>query len=326
MIKLGGKNHCIIASESVGGICMSSAVMRTLNIDGNSSVQVWFTQASLVDKFDVSKLKPGSLVTFVDLGVNFKDEQMTLSLVQKILDAGHIILAIVSGYDNGAWKRIIDQTLLHFDLLLIKPALEDNTNSNSEYALSVAYLNDHVDNRVVELCKAADCANRMDFSSRFASMVNQAIKSHASLNQRKKYLVHHLAQGEVTADDIIAGWINEYDEILSTHEKLKKDSICITKGLIRVDASNEIIDVSVLLSDLYAMGAKVAIICSDIFNPIRGYKFPKVIIATCDKTVDVLSIIKTKVPSASGIASKAYMDPMFEQEAIGAVLESLVAV
>lgn len=326
MKELGEKNYAIISAGSVDGICTSAALLRILSQSGVSGVAVLFTQAFTVNKLDLSSIKPNSSVILVDLAVNNKDEDMTFVFINNLINAGHKISSIIDEHDSSAWSRILNRACIDMHTLSIKPVLGKNTELNSSGALLLhSRYGKGDDSHIVELCEAADAADRMDFSPRLAKMVIGAIKSRITEDARRKYLVHHLAEGETTPDDIIAGWISEYDAVLLTHEKLKKEAVCITKGLVRIDASGEIIDMTVLLSDLYEDGARVAVVMSDIFNFSRGYKFPQCTIATCDVSLDVLSLVKTKVPSASGFASKANMDPEFESIAIDALLEGMTS-
>lgn len=323
MKELGEKNYAIIAAGSVDGVCTAAAMLRILSMRGHCGIQVLFTQAFTVDKLDTSGIKPASHIILVDLAVNNRDEDMTFIFVNNLINAGHQLHSVIDEHDADSWSRIFLRACIDTDYLVFKPVSGKNTDLNSSGALLLNSLKSHDDPHVVELCKAADAGDRMDFTPRFASMVNQAVKSRIGDDARRKYLVHHLASGSQTPDDIIAGWISEYDDILRTHEEIKKSLTQIADGIIRIDTMGKIIDMTTLFNDLYKSGAKIVVMVCEAFNLSKGGKIPQVSIATCDRSLDLLTIIKQDVPSASGIANKANVDPIFENKAIAAVLKCI---
>jgi len=183
MVNFSNINH-VVAVGSVDGILTSAAFLRLIGAD--QTVGLEFAQAFTVDKIDPTKWEPNRQVAFVDLAVNNRDPQMTADFVRRIREAGHTIVAVCDEHNAEDWLRVLGS----FDGLLITPVSQDTGEIKSSGALLVKVWQDaqtksHVvffkvpewDAHTGELCVAADAGDRMDFSTRFGGLVNQAVKS-----------------------------------------------------------------------------------------------------------------------------------------------------
>ncbi len=307
-------NH-IVATGSVDGILTTAALLRVI---GNPEVGVEFTQAFQVDKLDPTKWESGRQVAFVDLAVNNQDAEMTENFVQRVRDAGHEIVAVADEHDAKAWGRIINP-----ETLLIAPVSQKEGDIKSSGALLLSVFGDEVDQQTRELCEAADAGDRMDFSTHFGELANQAVKSAIWDNSRRVYLAQYFAEKR-EADEKILGWIAEYEEILRTHDEVFANREDLGDGIIRIDCTGKVVDMTTLMGQVYDLpDVKICLVRGQMFNKLAGKKEVMASFGTRIKDFDVLSAIKdTKVP-ATGFASKANVPLKNETEAIEAVRRAL---
>jgi hypothetical protein len=307
----------IVSVGSVDGVCTSAALLRLI---GNSEVSLQFTQAFTVDKVDVSKWAPEQKVAFVDLAVNNRDKSMTEGLVRRIREAGHEIVAVIDEHSREDWLEVLGT----FEGLEIEPQSQTGGTFKSSGAILKAAVGSKTDSHTIELMDAADAGDRMDFSTHFGGIVNQAVKSDIGNDTRRVYLAKHLATS-IDADETIREWMTEYEMILASHQEIIAAKVELGDGIVRVVTIDKKVDMTTLMGTLYRGGAKVVVLEGVQFNKAAGCKMPMVSFGASDQKLDLLTPIKAVVSSASGFTSKVNVDPKDEAaalEIVRAVLRS----
>lgn len=305
----------IVSVGSVDGVLTTAAL---LHVGGNGDVDIVFAQAFTVDKVDVSSWKPGRKVAFVDLAVNNRDKAMTAAFVRRIREAGHEIVAICDEHCREDWLELLGT----FDGLDIEPQSQALGTLKSSGAVLLTALGDELDEHARLLCDAADKADRMEFVG-VGALVNQAVKSKIADDTRRVYLARHFANA-TEANVTIEGWIKEYEVILANHQAILDAKTDLGDGIVRVSTVGCLVDMTTLMSQLYMLGAKVVVCEGEMFDKAKGCKTRQIAFGT-STTLDLLSCVKQVVPSASGFAQKANVEPQYEEEATKAVRAALRA-
>ncbi len=337
----------IISVGSVDGVLTSAALLRLI---GRDDVGLQFTQAFSVDKVDVTKFPEAARVALVDLAVNNRDPSMTAGFIARLQEAGHQVVAVIDEHSREDWIEIVGQVpntgCYHtapddeynrhhdsffvnceaccsnslpreFEGLIIEPQSQAEGTYKSSGAVLAAAANDLLDTHGVELCQAADAGDRMDFTTHFGAIVNQAVKSDISNDARRVYLARHLAQN-AEADDTIRGWMVEYEQILADHDIIVAAATDLGGGIIRVNTTGRKVDVTTLMARLYRSGARVVISEGELFVPDLKMKKLMIAFGTSEK-IDILAAVKAAGVPASGFAQKANVDLADEAGALVAI-------
>jgi hypothetical protein len=301
----------IIATGSIDGVLTTAALLRVI---GNPEVSVVFAQAFTVDRVDVSTWAPGQKVAFVDLAVNNRDETMTADFVRRIREGDHEIVAVCDEHSREDWLKILGS----FDGLLIEPQSQALGVYKSSGVVLKAALGSEIDAETATLCDVADAADRMEFVG-VGALVNQAVKSKIQDDTRRVYLARYFAENPLgDGDETIQGWIKEYEVILANHQEILDSKVDLGDGIIRVSTIGKIVDMTTLMSQLYKAGARVVVCEGEMFNKAKGCKTRQIAFGTSEK-LDILAAIKAVIPTASGFAQKANVEPEDEEAALEAV-------
>ncbi len=310
----------ILSVGSVDGVCTSAAVLR----NASEGAGLAFCQAFTVDKVNPASWGEGRNVLFVDLAVNNRDQAMTVAFLRRVKEAGHQIIGVLDEHNAEDWARAFETAGLDFNALTVKPVSQDSGEIKSSGALLLSLLGDDADEQTKELCAAADAGDRMDFSTHFGGIVNQAVKSAIADDTRRVYLARHFAfNDEPDEKKKISGWIQEYEAILANHDEIVTTKVDLGGGIHRVVATGKTVDMTTLMSRLYKEGAKVVVLEGEAFNKALGRKTLQISFGTGDRALDLLAIVKAAVPTASGFAQKANVDPEHEAAALEAVRQAL---
>jgi hypothetical protein len=315
----------VVAVGSVDGVLTAAAVKR---LAGKSDLEVVFTQA-----FEVGRLPRtwhGRRMIFVDLAVNNREPRMTLDFVYDLFapGTGNVLLAVIDEHDASAWNKVFGEmaSLTGEDLkssLVIRPESQGGEGGpgSSGEVLRRALVADGVelDEHTAKLLEGAEVADQGHFgSSPMAWIVNKGTKSAIGDNSRRVHLVDHLAQ-ETIPDDKIAGWVQEYGEMEANATHLLMMAIPNPEGIIRIDTGGRRIDVTAFLFEMYEKAKVVVLVGTSAYNPAAGRPLPVVTIATGDKSLDILAVVKAAGIPAGGFAQKVNIDPADESAAIAAV-------
>lgn len=315
--------NLVIAAGSADGVLTTSAVL----MNSDPEAEVIFCQAFTVDKIDPSEWKAHRKVIFVDLAVNNKDKSTTVDFLLRIKAAGHQILGVLDEHNAEDWQEAFDAAGLLFDDLAIKPVSQDKGVIKSSGALFLSLLTGDEGEEGVEkmrkLCEAADAADRMDFSTRFGGVVNQAVKSRISDDSRRVYLAKHFARN-YDADETINGWIAEYEAILATHQEILGARQDLGDGVVRVNAVGKTIDMVTLTKTLYELGFSVVIADDYAHTPVGKTRIISLSIKPGIK-VDAVAALKAAGVECYGFAAKANIKPEDEEAALAAIRSALKA-
>jgi len=317
---LNTKATQILSVGSVDGILSAAAVLRNL---ADENCEIEFCQAFTVDKVNPQAWQANRKVVFVDLAVNNRDESMTVDFIKRILDAGHEIVGILDEHNAKDWQRVCQTVGLDFDGLEIKPVSQDEGKIKSSGALFHSLFWDEVDEHTRQLCQAADAGDRMDFSTHFGRIVNEAVKSRIADDSRRVYMAKHFAKN-AEADSTIQGWMAEYQEILANHEEILAAAEDLGDGILRVNAVGKTVDMTTLMGRLYRQ-CKVAIVVGESYNKALGKKTTQHGFGIPRGAGDLLTVIKDVVPTASGFAEKVNVDPEYGKAAVEAARRWLTA-
>lgn len=311
--------NIIVAVGSVDGVLTAAAALRH-NADA-ANAKLIFTQAFLVDKLNPAEWSPAGKVLFVDLAVNNKAPDMTVAFLRKVQAAGHTIVGICDEHDGAAWNKALSDAGLERASLGIAPVSGKGTATNSSGALLKSLLGTDADEHTQRLCDGAENGDRMKFEG-LAGVVNEAVKSNITDDQRRKYLAHFLAQ-DLSPDEKITGWIAEYKKILENNKEVIATGEVVGGKMFKVTPGDKVIDVTALMSELYKKHS-VVIVDGLAFNPSTKQK-ERLISFGCapSSTIDLLAALKAAGISASGIPQKVSVSPADEGRATKTIGELL---
>jgi hypothetical protein len=304
----------IIAVGSVDGVLTAAAA---LTLCPEASVE--FTQAFTVDQLQPQNWEPNRNVLFVDLAVNNQNAQMTISFVQAVLDAGHRIVGVCDEHNATAWQAVFDAVEIDISDLLVQPCSQKAGGFQSSGALLADTFSSTLSDHAKALCADADAADKMDFSGKFATIANQAVKSKIADNTRRVYIAKVLSTS-FEADETISEWIREYDFLLAANKALIETRENLGDGIVRIDATGKVIDMTSLMADLYALdGVRVVILVGESYNKELGRKVVQHAFGTRDKSLDLQAALKASGINAGGFAQKANVNPDDADAAVEAI-------
>ncbi|HCX27711.1 MAG TPA: hypothetical protein DHI91_01055 [Candidatus Portnoybacteria bacterium] len=313
------KVNFVLSVGSVDGVCCSAAVLR----NAAEGADIAFCQAFTVDKVDPAAWGERRNILLVDLAVNNRDESMTQDFLRRIKAAGYTIIGVLDEHNADDWRRAFATTELSFDDLAIQPVSQNEGDIKSSGALLLSILGDEADEQTRELCKAADAGDRMDFSTHFGGIVNQAVKSRIMDDSRRVYLAKHFAQNR-DADETIRGWIAEYEAVLATHEEIVAARKDLGDGIVRIDAVGKTVDMTTLMGAVYDLGYQVVLTEGEMFDKAAGAKIRQIAFG-CKPglKLDAVATIKAAGVDCSGFAAKANVKPEDEEAALAAIRAAL---
>lgn len=308
----------VLSVGSVDGVCTSAAVLRNANPEAN----VEFCQAFTVNKVQPKNWGKDLNVIFVDLAVNNRDLQMTVDFLRRVTEAGHTIVGVLDEHNAEEWQVAFESAELSFESLTIKPVSQRDGKIKSSGALLISLLED-ADEQTRELCEAADAGDRMDFSTHFGGIVNQAVKSKITDDSRRVYLAKYFAEKH-DPDETINGWIAEYEAILTTHEEIIKNREDLGDDIVRVSAAGRVVDKTTLMKSVYDLGYSVAIIEGEMFNKSLNKKTLQISFECTPKLkIDLIKAIQATDIHCTGFPQKVTVEPEDEVVAISAVRNTL---
>lgn len=336
----------VLGVGSVDGVCTTAAVLR----NACGGVDVEFCQAFTVDKIDPTKWPANRTVLFVDLAVNNKEKAMTVGFLKRVIAAGHTIFGVLDEHNAEDWKWACGEAGIDFDKLAIKPVSQDKGDIKSSGALLLEYLKskardlsiadeeghfrthkgcscypdtyEYLDKQTKNLCVAADAGDRMDFSTHFGGLVNQAMKSNIVDDTRRVYMAKHFAKN-YEPDEKILGWVKEYENILKTHGEVIAVAEDLGLGMVRVDCVGKVVDMTTLMNSLYK-DYYVVVVEGEMFSKEVGKKVRQISFGVKPGVkFNVLEVLKNNGIEASGFASKANLSPEDEAVAVMAVRKAL---
>jgi hypothetical protein len=303
----------IVAVGSVDGVLTAAALYRVI---GRKDTGLVFTQAFTVDKLDISGWLPERNVAFVDLAVNNRDAEMTKAFVERLEVAGHKVVAVIDEHNQAAWKGVLES----FEGLLIEPQSQEEGIFRSSGAVLKAALDEEADAYTLELLNAADAGDRMDFTTHFGGIVNQAVKSAITDDTRRVYLARYLAFNR-EPDAMIQGWMHEYEELLANHQGVLDAQQDLRDGIVRVVTTGRKVDMTTLMNTIYRQaGVRVVVLEGMAFNKAAGGQTLQISFGTKDETLDLMAAIKaTGVTPLGGFPQKVNVEPADEATAVAAV-------
>ncbi len=305
----------VVSVGSVDGVCTSAAALRTIC---EPNTEVTFTQAFTVDKIDPTTWPANRQVLLVDLAVNNRDETMTVDFLRRIVAAGHQVVGVLDEHSREDWEAAFKAADLNFDELAIQPVSQATGAIKSSGALLLSLLGDEADEHTQELLGAANAGDKMNFDTHFGRLVNQAVKSKIADDGRRVYLAKYFAE-HTQPDEIIIGWIAEYDKILANHQEIIAARQDLGDGIVRVVTTGMAVDMTTLMSELYKLGTKIVVVEGMAFNKSVGHPTLQISFGASDNKLDILGAIKAAGITASGFASKANVEPEHEDAALAAV-------
>lgn len=311
----------VISVGSVDGILTSAALLRLLG-KSEEECDLVFCQAFTVDKLPVDKWQ-GKAVTLVDLAVNNRDMEMTRAFVARLREKNNQLVAVIDEHNSEDWLAVLGS----FDGLAVEPqsqqGSDDAPKSSGElFRRALVAAEVEVDTHTLELLAAADAGDRMDFSTHFGSIANQAVKSNIRDDARRVKIARHLAFNS-EPDEQIATWIAEYEEILRNHDIIVDQKVDRGDGIHRVNACDMQVDMTTLMFRLYSEGARVVALYGEAFVPAEKRKRTVLSFGTNDKGLDLMAIVRgAGVNPLGGFAQKVNVELGDEEKAMAAIREA----
>lgn len=315
--KIKAINH-IVAVGSVDGILTSSALLRFIASKDSEHIGLEFTQAFTVDKIDPSGWKPGRKVAFVDLAVNNRNPAITVDFLKRIKASGHEIIAVCDEHSAADWWDTFVEAGLKFDGLAIKPVSQSEGDIKSSGALLLHALCGYADIHTIELCKAADQADRMNFDTYLGGPVNFAVKSDMANNDRRVHMARHFSYHSWPGEKITR-WGEAYQSITKNHDKVIAKKLDLGGGFYRINTVGILSDRTALMLSLYSSSSSVVVCEND--HPKH-----QISIGTNKKELNLLEIlVEAGVKPYGGFSMLVSISHEDEGAAIGALRGHLSA-
>lgn len=311
----------LVSAGSVDGVCTTAAVLR--NAAGECGVE--FCQAFTVDRVDPSQWPTHRRVLLIGLAVNNRDEAMTVDFLRRVTRAGHRIIGVLDQHRADDWVVAFCRAELRAGRLLVKPVtgLKVGIRSSGKHLLRL--MGDDADGHTRELCQAAIAADRMDFDTHCGTIVNAAIKPKLDDNLRRVYLARHLATNG-DPDDIIQGWMAEYDEIQRHHDEIIAARVELGDGLVRVVSFGRQVDMTRLRASLYCLGYLVAVTDGESFHQQARRRIRQISFGCAPRVhLNLVAALKDACIAVSGYRRNATVALADELPAIEVVRRLLVS-
>jgi hypothetical protein len=310
----------IIAVGSVDGVCTAAAVLR--QIPDSQRVTLTFCQAFTVDKIDLEKLPAGKIV-FVDLAVNTKNPQMTSDFLARARSAGHQIVGVIDEHGAEEWSTACTNAGVDLSAFALQPVSGKGTDTNSSGALLLRMLGSGADSHTRELCQAADAGDRGDFSTQVGGIVNAAVKSAITDDGRRVHLARHLSHFS-EADPQIAGWIEEYNEILRNNDRVLAATSERFTGIAEVSTVGVKVDITAIMTSLYSKGYQVVVAEVELMNRATGRMEKQLSFGVPQSSaLNLKEIFQNAQIPFSGFEKKATVASEYEEKALQAVSQAL---
>lgn len=313
------QTNLVVSVGSIDGILTTAALLRWLGKD-ETECDLHFCQAFTVDKLPVDEWS-GRHVCLVDLAVNNRDTEMTRSFVEQLRANDNSLVAVIDEHSREDWLEVLGS----FDGLVVEPQSQDAgddapKSSGEVLRRALTEAREECNEHMAELLAAADAGDRMDFTTHFGSIANQAVKSNIRDDSRRVKLARHLAFHR-EPDEEIRGWIGEYEKILANHDTVVAGRQDLGHGIHRVSALSLAVDMTSLMARLYRDGARVVFLEGEMFSKVVGGKTVLIAIGTRDRSLDLMGVIRDAgIEPHGGFAQKVNIHPEDEAKAFSVVL------
>lgn len=251
---------------SPDGVLTAAALLRII---GRANVTILLVNPNHLDKIQIQRWKPARNIALVNLGVDRNDPENTRVFMHNISANGHRVVAIADHHNRRDWEYVLG-TLDH---LVIQPGEKSLGHHSSGAVLLDAIRGNSPDDHMVALLEAADQADRGDYTSNLANVVNSCIKPSPNSDIRRRlYLIRHLAFN-TEIDDQIQEWCNEYEPIKKNHQMVIERRKELGNGIVMVDLAGRKVDRNVLKRQLLIEGGfTVAIVSNSHFAGDPEYR------------------------------------------------------
>ena len=305
------KTNFYLANGSVAGVLYVGALLSYLD---KPTMQGVFTQAQSVNTVDVTKWDKDRVVGIIDLTVNMKDAAMSADLIKRITEAGHEIFFLANNKSCAPWLEIVD-----FGSFVMPPAQSDSLGSYLKTKLK------DPSELIIKMLDAASEAEKGIFSSDYAKIVNEALKSKMGDEARRPHLAMQLAALQtpeaVAADEKINGWMKEYQtQMANHHAAIIQARVALGDGIFLYDGLKIPHDATSLMMSQYSDETQIVVLRTTLF--VAGKPTSVVTIGTHNEKWDLLTYFaERQIPNLGGIRERVNFETKDEDAAIAAVRE-----
>lgn len=228
---------------SPDGVLTAAALLRII---GRANVTILLVNPNHLDKIQIQRWKPERNIALVNLGVDRNNPESTRTFMNSISANGHNVVAIIDHHNRRDWEYVLG-SLGH---LVIEPGEKSLGHHSSGAVLLDRIQGNSPDEHMVALLEAADQADRGDYTSYLANVVNSCIKPSPNSDIRRRlYLIRHLAFN-TQIDTQIETWCNEYEPIKANHQEVIRRRTELGNGIVMVDLAGKKVDRNVLKRQL----------------------------------------------------------------------------
>lgn len=264
----------IVAVGSVDGILTTAALLSYIGPE--KQVYVQFTTAMQVNTLRVDWWRANRRVALVNLGVNFNDVFSTRQFIDQIYRRQHTIVAIIDEHNRELWQAVM-APYRQLSTLAVEPQTQSTASGiHSSGAVFLAALGHEATEHQQQLLAAAEAADRGNFSSPFASMVNRAIKPDLHNQRRRVYVARHFAKAALP-DAQIERWIAEYLPLQKNAQDIFHARSNLGEGVIRLVLNGRPVDMTDLNMRVWMSGARVLVLSHHPSGIDDEYTTPTVI-------------------------------------------------
>jgi hypothetical protein len=247
---------------------------------------------------------------------------MTRDFLKRVKAAGHSVFGVLDEHNAEDWERVFQEADMsaEWNALQIYPVSQDTGKIKSSGALCLSLFGDEVDEHVKSLCEAADAADRMDYSTKFGSLVNSAVKSRIQDDTRRVYMAKHFASNS-EPDEVISKWIEEYEKILENHKEILTKAQDLGDGIVRMSTVGLAVDMTSLMKEVYDRGFILAVCEGEFYSKDLGKKVTQIGFGLDSRKskLNLVDILASVGIVGNGFAAKVNVLPEQEQTATEAI-------
>lgn len=247
----------IVAVGSVDGVLTTAALLSFIGPEKQIFVQ--FTTAATINDLPISLWRSGRRVALVNVGVNFSDLFTTRVFVDRLCRGGHKIVAVIDEHSRDLWQAVLAPYCALSDLAVEPQTQSVNSDIRSSGAVLLNALGTQATDHQRALLLAADAADRGNFSSPLANIVNRSIKPDLYNQRRRVDLARHLA-ATAEPDATIQRWMAEYLPLQKRAQDIWHARSNLGEGITSLVLDSRPIDMTDLIVRVWIDGARVVVL------------------------------------------------------------------
>lgn len=284
-------NSIIITNGSCDAIMATSAYILENNL---KDIEVKIEQPHTLTNKTLEGYE-NIKITLVDLGVNNRDKETTISFVEEVRKRNCTIKSIIDEHSAEDWKSIL--TTKEWSQLEIKPVTQSDDSIQSSCCIlkQQDYKNPLV-LKYLEIGRKADNWKRPEFVEQ-GEIVNKVIKDDLFNNNNRLLLIKWLVNGGDINSHNFNKEIRSYDkkikrtkELLTTKKEINIKEVTVLPSKLLNNLTNNNISLITVLSDEILQETELLV---EMYKstPIAIIEYPsKIVIGTNSPDIDLKSL------------------------------------